>query len=164
MVNTLESIRGGGGSIKVGTTGTIGALMSRELETAKTASQTPALYKKKSSIICASHQSAASTPRRKSQPSEGKAGSSSTSQIGHKNTETRKKMKQYNPKTQQIPILGSENIPMDKTPIRHKSDRKGSYMVEIVDIKCRNSDRAWASPIATRLKKLGFSKLSESVI
>lgn len=164
MVQTLESIRGGGGSIKVGTTGTIGALMSRELQTAKTASQTPALCKKKSPTICASVQSSASTPRRKSQPSEGEAGSSSSSQIGHKNTETRKKSKQYNLKTQKIPILSADNIPIDKTPIRRKSDRKGSYMVEIVDIKCGNPDRAWGSPIASRLKKLGFSKLSESVI
>lgn len=41
MVQTLESIRGGGGSIKVGTTGTIGALMSRELDSIKSVLQTP---------------------------------------------------------------------------------------------------------------------------
>ncbi|GAA0146085.1 hypothetical protein LIER_06119 [Lithospermum erythrorhizon] len=164
MVQTLESIRGGGGSIKVGTIGTIGVLMSRELESAKTESRTKALCKKKSSMICASLQSDALTPRRKSRPSEAEAGRSNTSQICHKNTLTRKKTKQYNSKTQQISFLGADNRPIDKTPIRHKSDRKGSYMVEIVDIKCGNTARALASPTATRLKKLGFSKLSESVI
>ncbi|PIN15371.1 hypothetical protein CDL12_11991 [Handroanthus impetiginosus] len=41
MVQTLEAIRGGGGSIKVGTTGKISALMSRELESTKSASKEP---------------------------------------------------------------------------------------------------------------------------
>lgn len=40
MVQTLETIRGGGGSIKVGTTGTISALMSRELDSKPSASTT----------------------------------------------------------------------------------------------------------------------------
>ena len=43
-------------------------------------------------------------------------------------------------------------------------EKKGSNIVESVDIKCGNQDRAWASPITNCLKKLGFLKLSESII
>ena len=61
-------------------------------------------------------------------------------------------------------MLGSDNIALDRTPRRQKSDKKVSNLVEVVDIKCGNPDRAWASPITNRLKKLGFSKLSESIV
>lgn len=61
-------------------------------------------------------------------------------------------------------MLSADSIALDRTPIREKTDKKGSNIVEIVDIKCGNQDRAWASPITNRLKKLGFSKLSESII
>ena len=63
-------------------------------------------------------------------------------------------------------MLGSDSIAPDRTLSRKKTEKKGSNIVEIVDIKCGNQDRAWASPISitNHLKKLGFSKLSESII
>lgn len=63
-----------------------------------------------------------------------------------------------------MPMLISDSITLDRTPSRGKNDKKASKIVEIVDVKCGNQERAWASPITNRLKKLGFSKLSESVI
>ncbi|KAJ6887073.1 hypothetical protein NC651_027435 [Populus alba x Populus x berolinensis] len=39
MVQKLEAIKGGGGSTRVGTTGTIGALITRELESIKPSPQ-----------------------------------------------------------------------------------------------------------------------------
>ncbi|POO00400.1 hypothetical protein TorRG33x02_038130 [Trema orientale] len=41
MVHSLEAIKGGGGSVRVGTTGTISSLMTRELDSMKAASQKP---------------------------------------------------------------------------------------------------------------------------
>lgn len=64
-------------------------------------------------------------------------------------------------------MLGSDNIALERTPTREKTDKKLPInIVEVVDIKCGNSDtnRAWTSPITSRLRKLGFSKLSESIV
>lgn len=139
MVQTLEAIRGGGGSIKVGTTGKISALMSREIDSMKTTSKHPSL------------------PR----TSLDEASSSSTIDVkSHKCPEITKKIKHHGGRTHQIPMLTADNISLQGTPIRQKPVRNG---VEIVDIKCGNPDKAWSNPITNRLKKLGFSKLSDSI-
>lgn len=39
----------------------------------------------------------------------------------------------------------------------------GCSFVEVVDLKCNGDDRIWGSPIANRLRRLSFSRLSESV-
>lgn len=39
----------------------------------------------------------------------------------------------------------------------------GCSFVEVVDLKCNGDDRSWGSPIANRLRRLSFSRLSESV-
>ncbi|CAH1428690.1 unnamed protein product [Lactuca virosa] len=113
MIPELESIKGGGGSIKIGTTGTISALMSRELHTVEDASSNSAI----------------------------EASSSNSSNTNEKNTDTCRKTKTH--KTRKSG--------------RNPNRRKGSYIVEVVDIKCRMPD-----PITNRLKKLNFSKLSET--
>ena len=156
MVQTLEEIRGGGGSIKVGTMGTIGALMSRELENVKPELQVNAPADCDLLPIGTSKQKTF-----KSRPQVNKA--SSSGHTNHVNPENIRKTKHYTRKSQ-IPMLDSDNISIDGTPIRQKSDKRLSYMAEVVDIKCGSQDRAWASPITNRLKKLGFSKLSESFI
>ncbi|KAL6999233.1 hypothetical protein U1Q18_000394 [Sarracenia purpurea var. burkii] len=169
-VPTLETIKGGGGSIKVGTTGTISALMSKELEPKKSESQIPVSSRNRSHEGSISVPSDAITPRRlKPKPSidEGSSSSSSSTIINKKSIEIARKTKNYNrKKTHQIPILDSDNISLDGTPSRGKPDHKrGSYIVEVVDIKCgANPDRTWVSPITSRLKKLSFSKLSENVV
>ena len=53
---------------------------------------------------------------------------------------------------------------MVRTPVREKKDKKIPDIVEIVDIKYGNAEKAWATPLASRLKKLNFSKLSKSII
>lgn len=167
MVQTLEAIRGGGGSIKVGTTGTIGALMSRELDSIKPELQTPSSCRSMSPTDCDSLPAAVSTQKAfKSRPQVNEASSSSSSNKNRTsctNPEIIRKAKHYSRKSQ-IPMLDSDNISVDATPIRQKSDKRLSYMAEVVDIKCGSPDRAWASPITNRLKKLSFSKLSESII
>ncbi|MFS7940668.1 hypothetical protein Hanom_Chr05g00467141 [Helianthus anomalus] len=121
MVQTLEDIKGGGGSIKIGTTGTISALMSRELQ-----SSTP-----DPSVL---------------QPKEATIGTSGKAKVqadeaSSSNTNTDEKLKPH--KTRKA----------NRNPNR----RRGAYIVEVVDIKCKMPD-----PITNRFKKLNFSKLSET--
>lgn len=163
MAQTLEAMRGGGGSVKVGTTGTIGALMSRELESVKPATQTPVFDIAVSPAESSSVPCETSTPRGlKSRDLMDEASSSGKSN-GTKCTslEIGRKTKHHSRKSR-IPMLDSDNVSIDGTPIRQKSDKRITYMVEVVDIKCGSPDKPWASPITNRLKKLGFSKLSEN--
>ncbi|MCD9643431.1 hypothetical protein HAX54_030897 [Datura stramonium] len=165
MVQTLESMRGGGGSVKVGTTGTISALMSRELDSKTSASPTPVSRRYRSPTVCSFAAGDATSPKRtKPRTSIDQASSSWASEDNKNGPEIVRKAKHYNCKTPQIPILESENISVDGTPIRQKPDRKGPTLVEIVDIKCGTAEKTWASPMKNRLKKLGFSKLSASPV
>ncbi|XVE50591.1 hypothetical protein DITRI_Ditri01bG0175300 [Diplodiscus trichospermus] len=167
MVQKLEAIKGGGGSIKVGTTGTISSLMTRELNSVKSAPQTPMSLRQKSQTIPVSVACGSGTPKRQQQRKSLDGAStrgSSSNRMSHKSPQTAQKTKSFPKNIHQIPMLGSDNIALDRTPSRQKSDKKVSNIVEVVDIKCGNPDRAWASPITNRLKRLGFSKLSESII
>lgn len=168
MVQRLESIKGGGGSIRVGTTGTISALMTRELDTVKSTPQTPVSSGNKPQTPPVLVSCGATAPRRlqprKSPDEASSSGTSNGNGIISKRPDMARKTKTYIGKSHRIPMLGSENIALERTPTREKTDKKGSQLVEIVDIKCGNPDRAWASPIAHRLKKLGFSKLSQSIL
>ncbi|KAL3636786.1 hypothetical protein CASFOL_019085 [Castilleja foliolosa] len=148
MEPTLEAINGGGGSVKVGTTGTISVLMSKELESTK-----PDL----------------SRPKPKTSANEPSSSSLSTSGFTKtpKEPEIHKRTKTQARKSHQIPMLSDDNISIDGTPIRPKKPvRKGpaAGVVDIVDIKCGGSNRKWVNPITDRLKKISFSKLSESII
>lgn len=163
MVQTLEAIKGGGGSIKVGTTGTISSLMSKELESMKHAPRKAIPSKDKSSAASILASSGVTSPKRlRSRLSANEASSSHSSNSSDRNDDLARKEIHYNRKNHKIPMLNSGNVSVDATPIRKKPDKKGSYLVEIVDIKCGHPDRAWATPLANRLKKLSFSKLSES--
>ncbi|GMH05726.1 hypothetical protein Nepgr_007566 [Nepenthes gracilis] len=62
--------------------------------------------------------------------------------------------------THQIPMLSFENIALDKTPNREMPSKKRYNVVNVVDINCGSS----SGSLANRLKKLGFSKLSQSFV
>lgn len=64
MVQKLQPIKGGGGSIKVGATGTISSLMMRELESMRSGPKKPVTSKNKSSSATNTVSSAASVPKR----------------------------------------------------------------------------------------------------
>ncbi|XP_065620532.1 LOW QUALITY PROTEIN: uncharacterized protein LOC111998887 [Quercus suber] len=136
MVQTLEAIKGGGGSIRVGTTGTISSLMTRELDSIKSAPQMPLSPELNHVQYLFAIPCGATTSKRV-----------------------------YTRNTHRIPCLVRDSIALDRT-LSRKTEKKGSNIVEIVDINCGNQDRAWANPISitNRLKKLGFSKLSESIM
>lgn len=141
MAQKLEAIRGGGGSIKVGTTGTISALMSRELESVKSASS--------------SASTGGETSRRPKPATSADEASSSNATGSFKNHENSRRKHHING-TPRIPMLEAYDASVDGTPIRKKAVKKGHGIVEIVDIKCR------VNPITHRLKKLSFSRLSDS--
>lgn len=167
MVQTLEAIKGGGGSIRVGATGTVSSLMTRELESIKVEAPTPtASSRNKLQTASVSVPCGVTTPK-KLQPrksSDEASSSGSSNYITQRNPELPQRPKTHLKTTSQIPMLNSDSIGMDKTPIRQKANKKGPTIVEVVDIKCGSSGRAWAGPVTNRLKKLGFSKLSESIV
>ncbi|XP_044472874.1 uncharacterized protein LOC123201432 [Mangifera indica] len=162
MDQKLEALKGGGGSIRVGTTGTISALMTKELESVKSAPQTPRSHPV--SVSCGTTSIKRLQPRKSLDGASTSGGSSSSNNNNHKSHEIPQKTKGHNKGTHRIPMLASDNISLDRTPILLKNGKKASNIVEIVDIKCGHQERAWASPITNKLKKLGFSKLSESTI
>ncbi|CAN0899963.1 hypothetical protein LINGRAHAP2_LOCUS20568 [Linum grandiflorum] len=62
-------------------------------------------------------------------------------------------------------MLAGDSVTLERTPSREKKSRKVINIVEVVDVKCGNpNSRAWATPLTTKLKKLGFSKLSEGMV
>ncbi|XP_054804369.1 uncharacterized protein LOC129307431 [Prosopis cineraria] len=159
QTHTLEGIKGGGGSIKVGTTGTISSLMTRELE--QQFSSTPRKQVTSRTKPQTLPSNGNITPK-KLQPRNSFDEASSSSGI-HRSTKIPQKTKTNGRHSHRIPMLGFDSFVVDKSPTREKKDKKISNIVEVVDIKCGNSDKAWATPITNRLRKLGFSKLSETI-
>lgn len=177
MAQKLEEIRGGGGSIRVGSQGTISSLMNRELEfSSSSSSRNPrsafvaidsTLKPRKSMDEGQSSMNprspvqhgvsvmSSTTPKRQKQ----KATLEEASCSRDGNVETSPEFPWVQKRTQRIPMLDSENVALDKTPKREKPARKVS-IVEVVDTKCGVP----AGSLSNRLKKLGFSKLSQSII
>lgn len=108
MVQKLEAIKGGGGSIRVGTTGTIGDLMTREMESIKPSPQASASGQGKPRTIPVSVPCSAPTPR-KLQARKSLDEASSGGQ-NRRSPETRQKMKSFNKSTHHIPMFGSDSI------------------------------------------------------
>ncbi|XP_068485895.1 uncharacterized protein [Phaseolus vulgaris] len=169
MAQTVEVMKGGGGSIRLGTTGTISSLMTRELDhvssapkkmVSSTRSKTQTLPV---SVPCGSATQKRLQPR-KSSVEAGCSGSSKSTNRRVPGNGMPQKAKTNGRNTQTIPMLGSDKCSVGRTPVREKNDKKIPNIVEVVDIKCGNAEKAWATPLASRLKKLGFSKLSESII
>lgn len=166
MVQNLEAIKGSGRSIKVGTTGTISALMTRELESIKSASQASLSHQDKPKTDPVSVPCSVTTPRGlRAKKSLGEASTSASSSSNkHGSPETAQKMKSYNRSAHRMPMLRSENLTLERNISRDKTRKKGTNIVEVVDIKCGQPDKTWTSPITSKLKKLGFSKLSETIV
>ena len=166
MAQTLEGVKGGGGSIKLGTTGTISSLMTRELDQISSAPHKQVSSRSKPRTLPVSVSCGSTTPKRlQPRKSSDEASSSGCSNnTNHRSLGKAQKTKSSGRSTHRIPILGYDNSPVDRSPAREKNDKKKTNIVEVVDIKCGNADKAWATPLTSRLKKLGFSKLSESII
>lgn len=194
MVKTLEAIKGGGGSIRVGTVGTIGSLMTRELESSNPTTHTPSSSRHthltgsngngplkprtsmdESTNTRVKHRSPeavqktrgqnqhrfpvtiTTTPKRPKQQAPLEYVGNSTVNNGTSRSDFSGKARSHK-RSYHIPMLSAENIHLEKTPSRDKPMRKGSNIVDIVDINCGNP----GGSLSNRLKKLGFSKLSQS--
>ncbi|KAJ0734189.1 hypothetical protein HanPI659440_Chr11g0417001 [Helianthus annuus] len=156
---TLEAIKGGGGSIKVGTTGTINALMSRELQSVKVRSPT--------AVPLPNEAATGTTSKAKVRVDEASTSDSSSGNTSGKHSTVDQKTKhQHARRDSKNPFLRSDSGSVDGngkgSNDGRKSDKKGSCLVEIVDVKCGVPDKTWANPITSRLKKLTFSKLSDA--
>ncbi|CAN1242893.1 hypothetical protein LINPERPRIM_LOCUS5489 [Linum perenne] len=149
MVQKLEAIKGGGGSIKVGTTGTISNLITRELESAISspqASNPPRDLKLGTDTV--SVPCSATSPR------------SSSSRNNIRCSETAKKEKHQAKGSHRVPMLAGDGVTLERTPSREKKNRRVVKFVEVVDVKCGTP----GTPLTSKLKKLGFSKLSEGMV
>ncbi|XP_039032496.1 uncharacterized protein LOC120167597 [Hibiscus syriacus] len=133
MVQKLEAINGGGGgSIKVGTKGTISSLMTRELDSIKTPKQTPVSLRHKS--LATSVASSSPIPRRLQQRklSDGVGTSSGRNGMSYKSPQSSvQKTQSFSKNVHQMPMLGSENVALERTPIRHKSDKKCPTLLKL---------------------------------
>ncbi|XP_047068602.1 uncharacterized protein LOC124676610 [Lolium rigidum] len=156
-----ELVNGEGGAIKVGTTGTIGSLMIRELESIKVTPQgaaTPRLRRQSNPVSVPCGASPRKTILRKS--SSNVACSSSSSNNGRTDRvsadEASKARRSSQRNKSHSPMLHSDGVLADRSPNVEKAKKKGNFhVVEVVDVRCSN-------PMSSRLRKLGFSKLSET--
>ncbi|XP_071715065.1 uncharacterized protein [Rutidosis leptorrhynchoides] len=163
MVRVSENVKvkevgGGGGTIRIGATGKVSALMMQELDTnVETLSKKPDVIQRIQtapvSIGCGG-----STKRLQRMMSLN-VGSS----INVRDQVTPKKKKNAKQAFQQIPILHSEDLWMDKTPIRGKEQKNVTRrIVEAVDLKCGKNDVDWpVFNIGNQLSRLSFSKISD---
>lgn len=155
----MEGTKSEEGAVTVGTTGTISLLMTRELD------QISSTSKPRISVSSGSSTPKRQQPRKSFEASSSSSSNRSSNIINHIGPGIGPKTKLNGKHTHQIPMLGSHNLPLDTTsPVTKKKDKKKkSKIAEVVDIKCGYADKAWATPITNSLKKLGFSKLSESI-
>ena len=161
----MEDTKGDKGAVTVGTTGTISLLMTRELDQMSSVPHQEVSSTSKPRISVSSGSATPKRPQpRKSFEASSSSSSRSSSILNHISPGIGPKTKHNGKHTHQIPILGSQNLPLEASPVTKKKDKKKkSKIVEVVDIKCGYVDKTWATPIPNSLKKLGFSKLSESI-
>ncbi|XP_009405620.2 uncharacterized protein LOC103988727 isoform X1 [Musa acuminata AAA Group] len=151
-----------GGSVKIGTTGTIGSLMTREIESMKQASSSAQRKQQTGPVSVPCGANPRKALQRRNQTNEYGSTGSSSSGTGHthcSNHEDAQKS-QHTPRKKghrHAPILRSDDSPTNRNMDTDKVEKKvHTYMVKVVDLKCGN-------PMSSRLKKLSFSKLSESI-
>lgn len=167
MPGATEPENADGASVKVGATGTVSSLMSRELNSTKNSPQpSPSSSRRRHqsapvSVPCGANPRKAIQRKASQDDSPGSrsrsrsSSSSSSARSSNGSTSQRNSSAQNN--GNRVPILRSNDILADRNPNVDKAEKKGhAYIVEVVDLKCNN-------PMSSRLKKLGFSKLSESI-
>ncbi|KAK9050279.1 hypothetical protein SSX86_030750 [Deinandra increscens subsp. villosa] len=152
---------GGGGTIRIGATGKVSALMMQELDSnnIKTSSKKPAIKSERIQTSPVSIDCGGSTKRLHKMMSFN-GGSSSNND----NATTPRKKENKKHAIQQIPMLDSEDLWMDKTPVRGNPRKKviARRIVETVDLKCGRNDGDWSvTPIGNQLRRLSFSKISD---
>lgn len=159
--------------VKVGTTGTVSSLMSQELETVNDSPQPPPaaaaaaasssrkkLQTAPVSVPCGYNPKRSQL--RKNTPLDPGSSSSGSSSSSSSNSGSRSPLDTQKPKPRRnghrSPMLNPAATATEKNAAKENAEKKKghAHIVEVVDLKCNN-------PMSSRLKKLGFSKLSESV-
>jgi len=161
MPGAAELVNGEGGAIKVGTTGTIGSLMTRELEAIKVTPQgaaIPRLRRQSSPVSVPCGASPRKVILRKSSSSVSSSNNNSSNgradRVSAEEACKTRRSSQRNKSSS--PMLQSDGVLVDRSPNFQKAKKKGNvHGVEVVDVRCGN-------PMSSRLRKLGFSKLSET--
>lgn len=163
MPGATEPENANGASVKVGATGTVSSLMSRELNSTKSSPQpSPSSSRRRHqsapvSVPCGASPRKAIQRKASQDDSPGSRSRSSSSSTRSSNGSTSQRSSSAQSNGNRVPILRSNDILADRNPNVDKAEKKGhAYIVEVVDLKCNN-------PMSSRLKKLGFSKLSESI-
>ncbi|XP_072986480.1 uncharacterized protein [Typha latifolia] len=152
MPQATELMDTNGGSVKVGTTGKIGSLMSQELDSMKNPPKASSSSRRRHQTAPVSVPCGASPKKaiQRKNPQNGNTGHRSPGD-GHK---PRRNIRENG---HQAPMLSSDSNHTGRNPNIDKVEKKGhAYIAQVVDIKCSN-------PMSSRLRKLGFSKLSESI-
>ncbi|KAL3534249.1 hypothetical protein ACH5RR_002710 [Cinchona calisaya] len=141
----------------VGSTGKVRVLMMQELDsvTSKTGPSTVPV-----SVYCCESRKRQVMKNKSDQKNSTTCKTSNASSKRKTAGSVRKRVYQR-PSVQSIPMLESEDISLDRTPVRGSQERRRIRMVEIVDLKCGNSEKPWSSPITNQLRRLSFSKLSD---
>ncbi|KAK2978777.1 hypothetical protein RJ640_011303 [Escallonia rubra] len=162
MTRMPENVKDDQGSISIGATGKVSTLMMQELDSIKRKSQSSVPCKRETATVTVSISCGSSMKRIHSRkaPSNCASSSSSTGKRRPGTGSIPRKVRNSRKTAQLIPMLDSEDISIERTPISGKNEKKLPKVVEIVDLKCGNHDREWSSPISNRLKKLSFSSAS----
>ncbi|XP_020095442.1 uncharacterized protein LOC109715064 [Ananas comosus] len=145
------------GSIEVGTTGTIGSLISRELDTVK---HPPFSRKKHQTSPILVHYSAISKkPIKKQTPqNDFSSSSSSSSNSNSSSNNNHKPRRSVRCDGSQVPILRVDEIYAERNSnVDVGGSKQRVYAVEMVDVKCDNL-------FIRRHRKIGFAKLSGSIV
>ncbi|XP_024980408.1 uncharacterized protein LOC112517264 [Cynara cardunculus var. scolymus] len=171
MVGICENAKakndGGGGSIRIGATGKVSALMMQELDSniIKTSSKKPEIGSRRMQTAPVSISCGGSTKRLQRMVSmNGGSSRDARDQVmpEKKNKNKNKKKEVSRQAVQRIPMLDSEDSWIDKTPVRAKEhDKKvARRIVETVDLKCGKHEGDWSIiPIGNQLRRPSFSKI-----
>ncbi|XP_020574075.1 uncharacterized protein LOC110020348 [Phalaenopsis equestris] len=158
MTQIPEISEKSGDPIKIGTVGTIGSLMSQELDSMNSAQAASSSQNKNlTTPPCLPCVDTSSTQPSKIQSNEASSSNNHNAHPHHLSNSQKLNKQKPLKNGQRAPILTNEAIP-DKKTRRNRPSTKGrrTYIVEVVDIKCGN-------PMSSRLKKFGFTKLSETI-
>ena len=157
MVGGSDAVKGGGGSstIKVGTTGKISVLMRKELESTRSEPSRKCPTGGPVSVSCS----------RRNQGNGKSSGGGSLRSFSHGSQGGSHRTKTCNsrPSAHHVPFLSSDEVSSHGTPNRELPGKIGCCVVEIVDLNCGTSERGWSRPMPGRLKKLCFSRLSQTI-
>lgn len=152
MSQTHQIPQGSADPVEIGTIGTIGSLMSQELDTVNSVQASSSFRKKNTAAPISASAPKSSRPSEKPSTKVSSCEDHNARRLGNA-----EKAKRNFPRNGLLVPIPSEGTNSGRKTREKMLGKKGhGCLVEIVDVKCNN-------PMSSRLKKLGFSKLSETI-